>query len=101
MWNSPDLFPWISDGSKVYDTTIGNNAIAQIGHEDLSTPTDDDYRPISAKHKFTYPYDPSLPAENQRDAAITQAFYIVNMYHDLLYELGFKETDGNFQTNKR
>lgn len=99
MWNSPDLFPWISDGSKVYDTTIGNNAIAQIGHEDLSTPTDDDYRPVSAKHKFTYPYDPSLPAENQRDAAITQAFYIVNMYHDLLYELGFKEKDGNFQTN--
>lgn len=28
---------------------------------------------------------------------ITQLFYTCNMYHDLLYRLGFDEISGNFQ----
>jgi len=31
------------------------------------------------------------------DLAVTQLFYTSNMYHDLLYRLGFDEVSGNFQ----
>ena len=31
------------------------------------------------------------------DLAVTQLFYTSNMYHDLLYRLGFDEISGNFQ----
>lgn len=48
-------------------------------------------------HNFTYLFDPDLPPEQQKELAVTQAFYVANMYHDLLYQLGFKESDGNFQ----
>jgi extracellular elastinolytic metalloproteinase len=33
------------------------------------------------------------------DASITQLFYTANMYHDLLYLLGFTEKAGNFEIN--
>ncbi len=32
-------------------------------------------------------------------AAITNAFYVVNTYHDIAYRYGFTETTFNFQTN--
>ena len=33
------------------------------------------------------------------NASVTQLFYTANRYHDLLYELGFTEAAGNFETN--
>lgn len=33
------------------------------------------------------------------DASITQLFYTANLYHDLLYDLGFTEAAGNFEVN--
>lgn len=47
---------------------------------------------------FEFGYDPSAadPQDN-RDAAVTQAFYVANMAHDLFYLLGFDEAAGNMQ----
>ena len=39
------------------------------------------------------------PPSSYRDASVTQLFYTANMYHDLLYELGFNEAAGNFEVN--
>lgn len=39
------------------------------------------------------------PPSSYRDASITQLFYTTNVYHDVLYILGFNEKAGNFQVN--
>jgi extracellular elastinolytic metalloproteinase len=39
------------------------------------------------------------PPSTYADASVTQLFYTVNTYHDLLYTLGFTEKAGNFETN--
>lgn len=59
-----------------------------------------DYRPTSSSLNFNYGLD--LANSNPRtyaNASVTQLFYTVNMYHDLLYSLGFNEAAGNFETN--
>jgi extracellular elastinolytic metalloproteinase len=92
-------FTWFGDGTTNYTTTRGNNAIAQVnpngGNDYLNN-----YRPTSATRAFEYPFSltQTTPAD-YRDASVTQLFYTVNKYHDLLYILGFNEVAGNFQTN--
>lgn len=62
----------------------------------------DNYRPVSDNLSFIYPYSPEMnPPSSYLNASITQLFYTVNAYHDLLYHLGFNEAAGNFQTNNR
>ncbi|KAI3616994.1 putative extracellular elastinolytic metalloproteinase precursor [Moniliophthora roreri] len=50
---------------------------------------------------FLSTYNSSLPPTTggNRDAAITNAFYVTNSYHDTLYLYGFTEAAFNFQTN--
>ncbi|KAI1964686.1 hypothetical protein LOZ58_001373 [Ophidiomyces ophidiicola] len=92
-------FTWIGDGQTKYQTTRGNNGIAQSnprgGNEYLNN-----YRPMSPALKFEYPYSTSMtPPSSYIDASIAQLFYTSNFYHDLLYSLGFTERAGNFQWN--
>jgi extracellular elastinolytic metalloproteinase len=39
------------------------------------------------------------PPSSFVDASVTQLFYTANVYHDLLYTLGFTEKAGNFEVN--
>ncbi|KAJ4319003.1 hypothetical protein N0V94_004140 [Neodidymelliopsis sp. IMI 364377] len=39
------------------------------------------------------------PPSTYANASVTQLFYTVNTYHDLLYTLGFTEKAGNFEIN--
>jgi extracellular elastinolytic metalloproteinase len=92
-------YTWQGDGSTIYNTTRGNNAIAQANWDDSSNYMLN-YRPQSPDERFDF----SLPLDSSdfksyADASTTQLFYTVNMYHDLLYELGFTEEAGNFQAN--
>lgn len=92
-------FTWIGDGSAEYDTTRGNNGIAQDNPTGSSSYLNN-YRPVSTAHNFSYPYTTSMsPPSSYRDASIVQLFYTANEYHDLLYELGFNEAAGNFEVN--
>lgn len=98
-WTSASEFGWHSTGSDEYDTTRGNNGIAQINPNNTS-----DYlnnpRPIQPDLKFEYPY--SLNETDwlkYQNASITQLFYTANVYHDLLHTLGFNEVAGNFEVN--
>ncbi|MBX3725920.1 MAG: M36 family metallopeptidase [Xanthomonadales bacterium] len=49
---------------------------------------------------FDYPAAPGvLPPLSYADALATNAFYLGNMIHDILWQHGFREADGNFQEN--
>ncbi|WEW61510.1 Extracellular metalloproteinase 9 [Emydomyces testavorans] len=92
-------FTWLSDGNTRYTTTRGNNAIAQ-SNPDGRNEYLNNYRPNSPQLKFEYPYTTAMsPPSSYIDASITQLFYTSNVYHDLLYLLGFTEAAGNFQFN--
>jgi len=92
------VFTWISDGT-TYTTTRGNNAIAQTNPSGGNSYLNN-FRPTSTQLKFEYDYDVSMPSPSAYvNASVTQLFYTANMYHDLLYELGFDEKAGNFEVN--
>ncbi len=48
---------------------------------------------------FDFPADLNEHAQNYRDAAVTNLFYLNNTIHDVMYGYGFDEAAGNFQTN--
>lgn len=95
-------FTYHGDGAVEYAATRGNNVAAQVnpGGSADATAWQTNYRPTAADYNFSYPYDVSTtdPA-SYRDAATTQLFYTVNVYHDVLYALGFTEAAGNFESN--
>ncbi|KAJ8087744.1 hypothetical protein PM082_006581 [Marasmius tenuissimus] len=76
-------------------TTEGNNVVAYKGALTATTTQS------SSGQNFIYTYDPAqAPAAGQNvDAARTNAFYIVNAYHDTLYLYGFTERAYNFQND--
>ncbi|HLW32985.1 MAG TPA: M36 family metallopeptidase, partial [Aequorivita sp.] len=79
-----------------YTVTRGNNANA---YEDGNNPG---YQPDGgANLDFTgYPFSQVYTNSNQyEDAAITNLFYINNVFHDIMYQFGFDEISGNFQEN--
>lgn len=91
---------WHSDGTRNFNTTRGNNAVAHTNWENLSSGYLNLPRPASAELKFEYPY--SLNESNFKaygDASITQLYYTSNVFHDLLHTLGFNERAGNFEIN--
>ncbi len=92
---------WIADGGT---QTVGNNtdAYTDAANDNTSSAAD---RATSATRNFDFVINAG--ADNApidapgayRDAAITQLFYFTNRYHDRLWQLGFNEAAGNFQTN--
>ena len=92
-------FTWISDGRRNYTTTWGNNGFAQNNPNGGSS-YENNYRPDESSLSFEYSYDTSTTNPSAYvDASITQLFYTANLYHDLLYDLGFTEAAGNFEVN--
>nr|OQO17732.1 Extracellular metalloproteinase MEP [Rachicladosporium sp. CCFEE 5018] len=92
-------FGWHSDGLVLYNTTRGNNGIAQVNPNNTATYLDN-YRPVNPSLDFVYPYSTDLTVpKSYWDASITQLFYTANRYHDLLHQLGFVEAAGNFEVN--
>lgn len=86
---------WINDGGM---ETLGNNVDAHTDTDDNNAP--DLPRPNGgAGRNFSFPMDLGLAPSTYKDASVTQLFYLNNYIHDRLYELGFTESSGNFQTN--
>ncbi|KAJ3100387.1 hypothetical protein HDU97_002262 [Phlyctochytrium planicorne] len=69
-------------------STLGNNVVAARGNDFASSDT---------KGVFGAKYDSKQNAEVSVEAAIVNAFYISNIYHDILALYGFDEASGNFQ----
>lgn len=87
-WDLDDSpLTWLNDGTTTYDTTRGNNAVAQVDPEGETCGYSDscyldNYRPESATYDFEYAYNTSItdPADYY-DASIAQLFYTANTYH--------------------
>ncbi len=85
---------WINDGQ---NETQGNNVDAHLdlNGDDLA----DLPRPAGVPYRvFDFPSShPDQDPATYRDASVVQLFYLCNVFHDRLYELGFDETAHNFQ----
>lgn len=89
---------WLAPGAQ---TSNGNNVKA---YADLKAPNGyaggDIMGNTSAPGVFDYTYDPAQgpdASETQRQAAITQLFFMNNFLHDWYYDVGFDEKAGNAQ----
>ena len=75
----------------------GNNVFAQ---EDTDADDAGGLRPDGAAGlDFSSLFDPTLQPGNYIDASVTNLFYWNNILHDVLYQYGFDEPAGNFQSN--
>lgn len=94
---------WIPDGGT---TTTGNNVIAwvnltsdgKIGPDEQPDAT---LVPVNGVPTRTFDFPSNLAAEpttpSNRDAAVTNFFFVANWFHDRAFQLGFDEAAGNFQ----
>lgn len=88
--------PWLPDGA----TTLEGNAavVTTYWDEDAS----DDPVGGTGPDEFLQPYDFGAPPDAssaQAEASGAQAFYTVNWLHDVYYNAGFDEADGNAQAS--
>ena len=90
---SPD--GWITDGD---NETRGNNVDAHLDRNDDNVA--DLPRPAGNPSRvFDFPLDLTAAPANYGQAATVQLFYWDNWMHDALYQFGFTEAAGNFQTD--
>ena len=96
---------WINDGD---NQTLGNNIDARLDRNFDGLP--DGPRPrgnpaLAAPERsgggrvFDFTLDLAQDPIAYADAAVVNLFYWLNLYHDRLYELGFTEAAGNYQTD--
>ena len=90
--------PWLSSSAAF---TTGNNVDAYLDLEAPDGFSDGDLRaPLSGPATFDYAYDPLEAPDvslEQRQAAVTHIFYVINFLHDLFYDLGLNEAARNAQ----
>jgi Fungalysin metallopeptidase (M36)/Fungalysin/Thermolysin Propeptide Motif len=80
--------------------TIGNNAVACTDLDrNNSCGTNETQPTANASSSFDFPYSPTQDAAGFKAAAVTNAFFFVNDWHDRTYALGFTEASRNFQLN--
>jgi extracellular elastinolytic metalloproteinase len=80
--------------------TVGNNAVAATDLNANNAVGTNEVQPTAnASLSFDFPYSPATDAASLRAAAVTNAFFYVNDWHDRTYALGFTEASRNFQTN--
>jgi uncharacterized repeat protein (TIGR01451 family) len=98
-----DDLGWIPDGGNL---TTGNNVDAGLDIDGVNG-LDTGGRAVGSPARvFNFSYQPggtpgeeSPTSDDFRLGAVTNVFFWTNRYHDRLYQLGFIEAAGNFQTN--
>jgi subtilisin-like proprotein convertase family protein len=87
---------WVGTARK----TIGNNAVAATDLNANNTVGTNETQPTAdANDAFDFPFSSAQSAVGFRAASVTNAFFLVNDWHDKTYALGFTEAAGNFQTS--
>jgi len=87
---------WLNDGA---NETLGNNVDA---HTDTNNDDIADLPRPQGSPSRVFDFSMDLTTQNPsayKQAAVVQLFYWNNWMHDKLYELGFTEAAGNFQSN--
>jgi extracellular elastinolytic metalloproteinase len=80
--------------------TRGNNAIACTDLNRNNACGSTETQPTAdANNRFDFPLDHASGPTSYRPAAVANAFWTVNDFHDRTYLLGFTETSRNFQTS--
>lgn len=88
---------WHSTGATSYTTTRGNNVYA---YEDTANKNQPGFSPDGGVNRnFDFPFSMNGTPSFNRNAAITNLFYINNKVHDIFYQFGFTESARNFQQN--
>lgn len=97
---------WHFDGTTNYNITRGNNVHAYLDIANSNNPASATNVPVvstTPDPALTLDFAPILtqdPAVTiNRQAAVTNLFYWNNTIHDVLYQYGFTEAWGNFQTD--
>ena len=104
---SPNGWHNIAEGT-IKTRTEGNNVRAVRDHESIGYKTynpnlnkvtinDKDYADGGSSLNFDFPVDFKRDPYKNWEAATTNLFYMNNMMHDILYNYGFTEENGNFQ----
>jgi len=94
--NFASTLGWHNDGATDYTITRGNNVYA---YEDTDANNSPGFSPDTSTLQFDYPFDPLLSPADNMEAAITNLFYWNNIIHDVMYQYGFDEVSGNFQSD--
>jgi uncharacterized repeat protein (TIGR01451 family) len=95
-------FGWLDDNGvqgNEYTYTRGNNVWAFDDSANDNTPSVAESANAGATLEFIFPFDPDAEPVANKNAAITNLFYMNNMLHDITYRFGFDEAAGNFQAN--
>ena len=100
---------WITDGN---NTTDGNNVQAGIDRDGSDGVDPAGMATGSPNRVFTFTYNPSpgsptpgedpipgAPLSAYQSGVVTNMFYWMNRYHDILYNVGFTEQAKNFQND--
>ena len=82
-----------------YTYTRGNNVWAYSDEGSVNTGSADRSAQGGASLNFDFSFDPDGEPNENKNAAITNLFYINNMMHDFTHQYGFDEAAGNFQFN--
>ncbi len=80
-----------------YRTTRGNNVNAYTDHNNTDNNSANSAPNGGASLVFDYPFSPNGEPDTNRNAAVTNLFYVNNIMHDFAYRYGFDEQAGNFQ----
>ncbi len=93
---------WISDGNNVTDGNNVQAGIDRVEPDGIDAPVTGDNRVFTS----TWNPPPGNPAPGDspltpqaQNGAVIQMFYMMNLYHDELYRLGFTEQARNFQSS--
>lgn len=103
--NNANTFGWHFDGTLNFTTTQGNNVHAYEDRRSINTPASANSYSNSSSGFPAVNYNDIidmslLPVRAPNDkAAINNLFYWNNITHNILYQYGFTEAAGNFQTN--
>ncbi len=96
----PTMDPWLADTAT---ETVGNNADA---YADVLAPNGFNAGDVRANTTAAQTFDRTLSlttspssSDDQRKAAVTELFFLINWFHDWYYSRGFNEASGNAQTN--
>ncbi|MBC7778459.1 MAG: M36 family metallopeptidase [Phycisphaerae bacterium] len=95
-------FGWLDlDGAIGQENTFthGNNVWAFDDSANDNTPDPNESVDGGATLDFDFPFNPVAEPVANKQAAITNLFYINNKMHDIFYRYGFDEEAGNFQNN--
>ncbi|KAH8984003.1 metalloprotease [Lactarius hatsudake] len=87
---------WHQEFTSTTNSTDGNNVIAYTG-SGLETTAVETSPDLNFNYVTDFTQDPIIGTNTP--AAITNAFFVVNCFHDFAYMYGFTEATFNFQSN--